>query len=126
MSFEDDLIPIKLRRFDVVFGQDWLSKNKAGIVCVGCHAILAHVVESDKEEKKSGVFHVVRDFPEVFPEELPEIPPHQAVEFQINLVPDAAPVARAPYRLAPFENQILLSQLRELLDKRFLRPSSST
>ncbi|GKF74306.1 hypothetical protein Tco_0220638, partial [Tanacetum coccineum] len=44
---------------------------------------------------------IVRDFPEVFPEDLPGLPPNRQVEFQIDLVPGAAPVARAPYRLAP-------------------------
>ncbi|GJY96685.1 hypothetical protein Tco_0513595 [Tanacetum coccineum] len=74
-----------------------------------------------------GVLHVpiVRDFPEVFPEDLPGIPPTRQVEFQIDLVPGAAPVARAPYRLAPSEMQELSSQLQELSDKGFTRPSSS-
>ncbi|GJS50896.1 putative reverse transcriptase domain-containing protein [Tanacetum coccineum] len=59
-----------------------------------------------------------KDFPEVFPEDLPGLPLTRQVEFQINLVPSAAPVARAPYRLAP-------SKMKELSDKGFIRPSSS-
>ncbi|GJZ83095.1 putative reverse transcriptase domain-containing protein [Tanacetum coccineum] len=67
----------------------------------------------------------VRDFPEVFPEDLPGLPPTRQVEFQIDLVPRAAPVARASYRLAPTELQELSTQLQELSDKGFIRPSSS-
>ncbi|GKB30593.1 hypothetical protein Tco_0869994, partial [Tanacetum coccineum] len=68
---------------------------------------------------------VVRDFPEVFPEDLPGLPPTRQVEFHIELIPGAAPVARAPYRLAPAEMKELAEQLKELSDKGFIRPSSS-
>ncbi|GKF41403.1 putative reverse transcriptase domain-containing protein, partial [Tanacetum coccineum] len=64
-------------------------------------------------------------FPEVFPEDLPGLPPTRQVEFQIDLVPGAAPVARAPYRLAPSEMKELSEKLKELFDKGFIRPSSS-
>ncbi|GJZ37503.1 putative reverse transcriptase domain-containing protein [Tanacetum coccineum] len=65
------------------------------------------------------IFH-----PKVFPEDLPGLPPTRQVEFQIDLVPGAAPVARAPYRLAPSELQELSTQLQELSDKGFIRLSS--
>ena len=68
---------------------------------------------------------VVREFADVFPEELPGIPPERQVEFRIDLVPGAAPIAKAPYRLAPPEMQELSTQLLELLDKGFIWPSSS-
>ncbi|GJS37835.1 putative reverse transcriptase domain-containing protein [Tanacetum coccineum] len=68
---------------------------------------------------------VVRDFSEVFPEDLPGLPPTRQVEFHIELIPGAAPVARAPYRLAPAEMKELAKQLKELSDKGFIRPSSS-
>ena len=68
---------------------------------------------------------VVREFADVFPEELHGIPPERQVEFRIDLVPGAAPIAKAPYRLAPPEMQELSTQLQELLDKGFIRPSSS-
>ncbi|GKF16632.1 putative reverse transcriptase domain-containing protein, partial [Tanacetum coccineum] len=68
---------------------------------------------------------VVRDFPEVFPEDLPGLPPTRQVEFHIKLIPEAAPVARAPYRLAPAEIKELAEQLKILSDKGFIRPSSS-
>ncbi|GJT24230.1 putative reverse transcriptase domain-containing protein [Tanacetum coccineum] len=68
---------------------------------------------------------IVRDFPEVFPEDLPGLPPARPVELQIDLIPGAAPVARAPYRLAPSEMKELPEQLQELSDKGFIRPGSS-
>nr|GEU44823.1 DNA helicase [Tanacetum cinerariifolium] len=69
---------------------------------------------------------VIRDFPEVFPEEFPRLPPPRQVEFQIDLVPRAAPVTRAPYRLAPSEMKELSVQLQELLEKGFICPISSS
>ncbi|KAI3797453.1 hypothetical protein L1987_32710 [Smallanthus sonchifolius] len=91
----------------------------------GHTAILALVAEQPSEERKIDDIPILRDYPEVFPEDLPGLPPHRQVEFQIDLAPGAAPIARAPYRLAPSELQELSTQLQELLDKRFIRPSSS-
>ncbi|GKD47396.1 putative reverse transcriptase domain-containing protein [Tanacetum coccineum] len=95
----------------------------------GCHVFLAHVTakkaEDKLEEKRLEDVPIVRDFPEVFPEDLPGIPPTRQVEFQIDLIPGVAPVARAPYRLAPSEMKELSDQLQELSDKGFIRPSSS-
>ncbi|CAH1425483.1 unnamed protein product [Lactuca virosa] len=68
---------------------------------------------------------VVREYPDVFPEDLPGIPSERQVEFRIDLVPGAALIAKAPYRLAPPEIQELSTQLQELLDKGFITPSSS-
>ncbi|XP_052117673.1 uncharacterized protein LOC107489254 [Arachis duranensis] len=68
---------------------------------------------------------VVRDFPEVFPEDIPEFPPQREIEFTIELVPGARPVSIAPYRMAPIELAELKTQLEELLNKRFIRPSVS-
>nr|GFA44971.1 reverse transcriptase domain-containing protein [Tanacetum cinerariifolium] len=67
----------------------------------------------------------IRDFPEVFPEYLPSLPLTRQVVFQIDLIPGAAPVARAPYRLTPSEMKELSEQLKEPSDKGFIRPSSS-
>ncbi|GJW84289.1 putative reverse transcriptase domain-containing protein [Tanacetum coccineum] len=91
----------------------------------GCHLFLAHVTEKKPKEKRLEDVPVIRDFPEVFPDDLPGLPPPRQVEFRIDLVPGAAPVARAPYRLAPSEMRELSEQLRELLEKGFIRPSSS-
>ncbi|GJR43974.1 retrotransposon protein, putative, ty3-gypsy subclass [Tanacetum coccineum] len=95
----------------------------------GCQVYLAQVTskkaEDKSEEKRLEDVPIVREFPEVFPEDLPGLPPARQVEFQIDLVPGAAPVARAPYRLAPAEMQELSTQLQELSDRGFIRPSSS-
>ncbi|GJR73766.1 putative reverse transcriptase domain-containing protein [Tanacetum coccineum] len=95
----------------------------------GFPIFLAHVtakeVEDKSEKKRLEDVPIVQDFPEVFPEDLPGLPPTRQVEFQIDLVPGVAPVARAPYRLAPSEMKELSEQLKELSDKGFIRPSSS-
>ncbi|KAJ9544989.1 hypothetical protein OSB04_024696 [Centaurea solstitialis] len=88
-------------------------------------AFMAHVVDKKAEEKSIQDIPVVREFSEVFPEELPGLPPPRQVEFHIDLIPGAGPIAKSPYRLAPSEMQELSSQLQELLDKGFIRPSSS-
>ncbi|GKA69642.1 putative reverse transcriptase domain-containing protein [Tanacetum coccineum] len=95
----------------------------------GCPVFLANVTtketEDKSEKKRLEDVPIVRDFPDVFPEDLPGLPPTRQVEFQIDLIPGAAPVARAPYRLAPSEMKELSEQLKELSDKGFIRPSSS-
>ncbi|GJV25903.1 putative reverse transcriptase domain-containing protein [Tanacetum coccineum] len=87
--------------------------------------VTATEVEDKSERKRLEDVPIVQDFPEVFPEDLPGLPLTRQVEFQIDLVPGAAPVARAPYRLAPSEMKELSEQLKELSDKGFIRPSSS-
>ncbi|GJT46801.1 putative reverse transcriptase domain-containing protein [Tanacetum coccineum] len=77
------------------------------------------------DERKLEDILVVREFLDVFLEDLPDLPPVRQVEFQIALIPRAAPVAQAPYRLAPSEMHELSDQLQELADRRFIRPSTS-
>ncbi|GKC04398.1 putative reverse transcriptase domain-containing protein [Tanacetum coccineum] len=95
----------------------------------GCPVFLANVTtketEDKSEKKRLEDVPIIQDFPDVFPEDLPGLPPTRQVEFQIDLIPGAAPVARAPYRLAPSEMKELSEQLKELSDKGFIRPSSS-
>ncbi|GJZ89675.1 putative reverse transcriptase domain-containing protein [Tanacetum coccineum] len=95
----------------------------------GCSIFLAHVTtkkaEDKLKEKRLEDVPIVQDFPEVFLEDFLGILPTRQVEFQINLIPGAAPMARAPYRLAPSEMKELSDQLKELSDKGFIRPSSS-
>ncbi|GJZ63074.1 putative reverse transcriptase domain-containing protein [Tanacetum coccineum] len=95
----------------------------------GCLVFLAHVttkeIEDKSEKKRLEDVPIVQDFSEVFSEDLPGLPLTRQVEFQINLIPGAAPIARAPYRLAPSEMKELSEQLKELSDKGFIRPSSS-
>ncbi|GJZ01652.1 putative reverse transcriptase domain-containing protein, partial [Tanacetum coccineum] len=87
--------------------------------------VMRKETEDKSEEKRLEDVPTIRYFLEVFLEDLPGLPPTRQVEFQIYLVPGAAPVARAPYRLAPSELQELSTQLQELSDKGFIRPSSS-
>nr|GEU29264.1 hypothetical protein [Tanacetum cinerariifolium] len=89
---------------------------------------LAQISAKKEEDKSKGKqlkdIPIIRDFPKVFPTDLPGLPPARPVEFQINLIPGAAPVARAPYRLAPSKMKEFSEQLQELSDKGFIRPSS--
>nr|GFA57461.1 putative reverse transcriptase domain-containing protein [Tanacetum cinerariifolium] len=110
--------------FDVVIGMDWLSKYHAKIIydekvvhipieneTLIVQVFIAQVMEKKSNEKQLENIPVVREFRDVFPEELPGLPPVRQVEFQIDLIPGAAPIARAPYRLAPSEMQELSNQL---------------
>ncbi|GJT03347.1 putative reverse transcriptase domain-containing protein [Tanacetum coccineum] len=110
--FEIDLMPIELDTFDVIVGMAWLAERDAIIVCVkkvvripcGNKTLIVEgdkVTEKKAKEKRLKDVLVIRNFPEVFPDDFPGLPTPRQVEFKINLVPGAAPVARAPYRLAP-------------------------
>ncbi|GJX65086.1 hypothetical protein Tco_0299429 [Tanacetum coccineum] len=110
------------------------SKSKLNIIsCTkthkGCQVYLAQgtskKAEDKSEEKRLEDVPTIQEILEVFPEDLPRLPPTRKVEFQIDLVPGDAPIARAPYRLAPAEMQELSTQLQELFEKGFIRPSSS-
>nr|GEV17458.1 putative reverse transcriptase domain-containing protein [Tanacetum cinerariifolium] len=91
----------------------------------GCELFLVQVTGTVSKEKRVEDVPVICDFPEVFPEDLPGLPPPRQVEFRIDLIPGATPVARAPYQLAPSELKELSEQLKELSEKGFIRPSSS-
>ncbi|GJX98643.1 putative reverse transcriptase domain-containing protein [Tanacetum coccineum] len=91
----------------------------------GCHLFVAHVTEKEPKEKCLEDVPIIRNFPEVFLDDLPGLPPPRQVEFRIELVLGAAPVARAPYRLALSELKELSDQLKELSEKGFIRPSLS-
>ncbi|GJW76288.1 hypothetical protein Tco_0137970 [Tanacetum coccineum] len=113
--------------FDIVIGMDWLSKYHARIICdekvvhipIDGETLIirAQVMEKKSDEKRLENIPVVREFPKVFPEDVHGLPPVRQVEFQIDLMPGVAPVARAPYRLAPSEMQELSNQLQELTDR---------
>nr|GFA07332.1 hypothetical protein [Tanacetum cinerariifolium] len=113
--FDIDLMPVELGSFDIIIGMDWLAKYHALIVWdkkvvripYGDEVLITRGDDCDSRK------------------DLPGLPPARQVEFQIDLVPGAAPVARAPYRLAPAEMQELSTQLQELSDKGFIRPNFS-
>nr|GEZ14961.1 putative reverse transcriptase domain-containing protein [Tanacetum cinerariifolium] len=124
--------------FDVIIGMDWLREYHVVIVCdekivrvpFENETLIFQGKRNDQEAHNNSEGKRLKDVPivrllEVFPEDLPGIPPARQVEFQIDLVPGAAPVARAPYRLAPSKMKELVEQLQELSDKGFIRPSSS-
>ncbi|GJQ96401.1 putative reverse transcriptase domain-containing protein [Tanacetum coccineum] len=94
----------------------------------GCLVFLVNVTtketEDKSEKKRLEDVPIVQDFPDVFPKDLPGLLPTRQVEFQIDLIPGAAPVAWAPYRLAPSEMKEFSEQLKEQSDKGFIRPSS--
>nr|GFB88179.1 putative reverse transcriptase domain-containing protein [Tanacetum cinerariifolium] len=145
-------MPVELGCFDAIIGMDWLAKYQVVIVCaekivripwgnetfiihgdgsnqgnatrlsiISCTKTKKYEVEDKSKKKRHEDVPIVRNFPE----ELPGLPPTRPVEFKIDLVLGAAPVARAPYRLAPSEMKELAKQLKELSDKGFIRPSSS-
>ena len=68
---------------------------------------------------------VVSEFVDIFPDELPSLPPHREVEFGIDLVPGATPISKVPYRLSPTELKELKQQLQELTENGYIRPSTS-
>nr|GEV99115.1 putative reverse transcriptase domain-containing protein [Tanacetum cinerariifolium] len=106
-------------------GADWsfMSSTFSTLLDI-TPATLDKKTKDKSEEKRFEDVPIVRDFLEVFPEDLPGLPPLRQVKFQINLVLGATPMARTPYRLAPTKLQKLSTQLQELSDKGFIRSSS--
>ena len=90
-----------------------------------CEAYLAYVIDTIKARPRVSNIPTVSDFPDVFPEELPGLPPHRKIEFSIDVVLGATPASITPYRMAPLELKELKLQLQELLEKGFIRPSVS-
>ncbi|GJZ30121.1 putative reverse transcriptase domain-containing protein [Tanacetum coccineum] len=119
-------VPLKKRTL-VVKGDDGVSRLKV-VSCMkvkkyvdrGNYLFVAQVVEKEPTKRRLEDVPIICEFPDVFPEDLPGLPPSRQVEFVIELVPGAAPVARAPYRLAPSEMKELARQLQELSDKGFI------
>ncbi|GJS50806.1 putative reverse transcriptase domain-containing protein [Tanacetum coccineum] len=142
--FDIDLIPFGHGSFDVIIGMDWLSNHKDEIIChekvvniplldgkvlrvLGEKQVekMRKLKSAKAKEKEQEEIVVVRDFPEVLPDDLLGLPPLLEIKFRIELIPGAVPIAKSPYRLAPFELEELSRQLKEVQDKGFIRPSSS-
>ncbi|GJT68552.1 putative reverse transcriptase domain-containing protein [Tanacetum coccineum] len=134
--FNIDLMPVELGSFDVIIGMDWLRRCHAVIVCDEKLVQVPYGNEtltfcgnksSNGRESRLTVISCskAQEYMAKGCQDLPGLPPARPVEFQIDLIPGAAPVARAPYRLAPSEMKELSEQLQELSDKGFIRPSSS-
>ncbi|GJU11260.1 putative reverse transcriptase domain-containing protein [Tanacetum coccineum] len=138
--FNINLMPVELGSFDAIIGMDLLAKYQAIIVCAekivripwGNETLIVHGDRSNRgNEIRLNIIsctkthkYLLEGCPIFLAHDLPGLPPAQKVEFQIDLVPGVAPVARAPYRLAPSEMKELSQQLQELSDKGFIRPSS--
>ncbi|GJR81546.1 putative reverse transcriptase domain-containing protein [Tanacetum coccineum] len=131
-----NLLPIHMFDFDVILGMDWLASHRATIDCYartkartlishGCQGFLASVMDTFFGESNIENLSVVREFADVFPDELPGLPPAREIEFGIELIPGAEPISKAPYRMAPVELKELKEQLQEMLENGFIRPSVS-
>ncbi|KAL0536821.1 hypothetical protein IC582_025783 [Cucumis melo] len=134
---EVTLLVLDMLDFDVIKGMDWLAANHVSINCSRKEVAFNPPLMASFKIKGEGSRSlpkvdvslssepVVRDYPDVFSEELPELPPHREIEFAIELEPGMVPISKAPYRMASAELKELKVQLQELLDKGFIRPSVS-
>jgi hypothetical protein len=140
--FSTDLIILKGHRLDVILGLNWMKLHGAVMDIAGrlvhldspvygkvllhlpvvshIKASLHHVVELKLKD-----IHVVHEFPDVFPDDLPGMPPERAIELKIELQPGTAPISKAPYKMSPVELKELKIQLQGLLDKCYIHPSIS-
>jgi hypothetical protein len=139
---DTDLIILGLEGMDVILGMDWMNRHKVVLdisermvelnsPIVGATTLYlpfkdgvnpcSYVAITSQLEEIS----VVREFADIFPDELPGMPPDRDVEFVIEFQPGMAPISKRPYRMPPKELAELKIQLQELLDKGYIRPSSS-
>jgi hypothetical protein len=140
--FSTDLIILKGQGLDVILGMSWMKLHRAVLDIAGrlvhldspvygkvilhlpavsrIKASLHHMVGLKLED-----IHVVREFPDMFPDDLPRMPPERVIEFNIELQPSTAPIAKAPYKMSPVEMKELKIQLQGLLDKGYILPSTS-
>jgi hypothetical protein len=149
IEFPTDLIVIGSRDvdIDVILGMNWLTMYQVGLSCDkrtvrlmslsgeevlvelilseprkgSCHQIYVHSEEVNLLE----VIRVVSEFPDVFPEELLGMPLERKVEFAIDLIPGTAPISKRAYRVSGLELVELKKQIDELLEKGYIRPSTS-
>jgi hypothetical protein len=140
--FSTDLIILSGQGIDVILGMSWMKLHKVVLDIDGrlihldspvygkvilhlpvnscIKASLHHMAELKLED-----IHVNQEFSDVFPDDLPGMPPERAIEFKIELQPGTAPIVKAPYKMSPVELKELKIQLQGLLDKGYIRPSIS-
>jgi hypothetical protein len=140
--FSTDLIILKGHGLDVILGLNWMKLHGAVMDIAGrlvhldspvygkvllhlpvvshIKVSLHHVVELKLKD-----IHVVHEFPDVFPDDLPRMPPERVIELKIELQPGTAPISKAPYKMSPVELKELKIQLQGLLDKGYIHPSIS-
>jgi hypothetical protein len=138
---------LESKDIDVILGMNWLSKNKVLIDCsknsiklttlegkemefvaepvVTAKGVANHVKVNQLDASQESEVPVVNEFPDVFPEELPGMPPDRDIEFVIELKPGTSPIYMTPYRMAITELAELKEHIKELLEKVFIHPSSS-
>lgn len=137
-----DLIVLHSQGLDVILGMDWLAKNQGRIDCANRSITLTNeegvtvefkpntctggssILTSLKELKLEDI-PVVQEFPDVFPDDLPGMPPDRDIMFLIDLVPGTAPISKRPYRMPANELAEMKKQIEELRSKGYIRPSSS-
>jgi hypothetical protein len=141
------LVVMGTQGLDVILGMNWLHRNKATVSCdkrtiklvspsgkvVETELYLPELEEGachylsvdDKEANLIGDIRIVSEFPDMFPEELPGMPPERKVEFAIELIPGTAPISKRAYRVSGPELVELKKQIDELLEKGYIRPSTS-
>ena len=139
--FPTDLVILESQGLDVILGMDWLSKYEGNIDCARKSILLTtpegkrikyvsrHTRRRTQVNSLSGVVQeevpVMKDYPDVFPEELPGMPPDRDIEFLIELLPGTGPVSKRPYRMPANDLEEIKKQIKELLEKGYIRPSSS-
>ncbi|GJU01550.1 putative reverse transcriptase domain-containing protein [Tanacetum coccineum] len=106
--YSANLLPLEMSDFDIILG------------------FLASIKDTSLDETHVESHPVVQNLPDVFPDELPGLPPEREVKFTIELIPGAQPISKSPYRMAPIEFRELKDQLQELLERGFIRPSVSS
>lgn len=146
LKFPYDLIVLVMRRYDVILGMNWMEDFHGNIDCIAktlrldipgqqpiviatakgnvlAEAYLAHI-ELEMDKNDIGSIDIVAEYSDVF-SEIKGLPPNREVEFSIELIPGVAPIARAPYRMAPTELRELKVQIQGLLEQGFIRQSTS-
>jgi hypothetical protein len=142
-DFPTNMIVLKCQDIDVILDMNWLAQHKAILntdlrtirLSYDQEEVLLSIPVATTTKPFGRVYEaiileihdisVVCEFPDVFPEDLPRLPPERNVEFVIELKPGTAPISRRSYRMPPNELADLKTQLQDLLEKGFIRPSSS-
>jgi hypothetical protein len=147
VDFVTNLIVLESKGIDVILGMDWLSKHKVLIDCakksiklttpggkemefvvesvVTAKGVANHAKVNQLDSSQESELPVVNEFPDVFAEKLPGMPPDRDIEFVIKLKPGTTPIYKTPYRMATSELAELKEHIKELLEKEFIRPRSS-
>nr|AAP50978.1 putative polyprotein [Oryza sativa Japonica Group]ABF97988.1 retrotransposon protein, putative, Ty3-gypsy subclass [Oryza sativa Japonica Group] len=139
VTFLANLILLESKDLDVILGMDWLARYKGVIDCANrkvtltsndgqvviVHALSSESLRSSLNQMTLEEIPIVREYPDVFPDDLPGMPPKRDIEFRIDLVLGTIPIHKRPYRMAANELAEVKRQVDDLLQKGYIRPSSS-